>query len=61
VVPRYVHDEDELADVIAYTRLRGDQRLRWRNEQFGYPLSPERLAAIMAGDIEPLPLYPLAD
>jgi hypothetical protein len=61
VVPRYVHDADELVDVIAYTRRRGDQRLCWRNEQFGYPLSPERLAAIMAGDIEPLPLYQLAD
>ena len=33
------------ADTL-YTRLRGDQRLRWRNEQFGYPLTAERLAAI---------------
>ncbi len=60
-VPRYVRDDDDLAGVIAYTRLRGDQRLRWRNEQFGYPLSPARLAAIMAGEIEPLPLYAGAD
>jgi hypothetical protein len=60
-VPDYVRSEDDLAAVVAYTRLRGDQRLRWRNEQFGYPLSAERLAAIMAGDIAPLPLYAVED
>ena len=57
VVPQYVHGEDDLAAVMHYTRLRGDQRLRWRNEQFGYPLSVERLSAIMRGEIAPLPLY----
>ena len=60
-VPRYVHTPADLEGVVHYTRLRGDQRLRWRNEQFNYPLSAERLAAIMAGDIAPLPLYPLDD
>jgi hypothetical protein len=60
-VPRYIQSEDDLSGVIGYTRLRGDQRLRWRNEQFGYPLGSERLAAIMAGEIEPLPLYALDD
>jgi hypothetical protein len=57
VVPQYVHDEADLAAVMHYTRLRGDQRLRWRNEQFGYPLGVERLAAIMRGEIAPLPLF----
>jgi hypothetical protein len=61
VVPQYVHGEDDLAAVMHYTRLRGDQRLRWRNEQFGYPLSAERLAAIMRGEIAPLPLYAVDD
>jgi len=61
VVPEYVHGEDDLAAVMHYTRLRGDQRLRWRNEQFGYPLSAERLAAIMRGEIAPLPLYAVDD
>ena len=31
------------------------------NEQFGYPLSAERLAAIMRGEIAPLPLYAVDD
>jgi hypothetical protein len=61
VVPQYVHGEDDLAAVMHYTRLRGDQRLRWRNEQFGYPLSAKRLAAIIRGEIAPLPLYTVDD
>ena len=60
-VPRYIHGPAELDAVIHYTRLRGDARLRWRNEQFGYPLSDTRLAAIMAGDIAPLPLFASVD
>ena len=60
LVPRYVQSEADLAAVTTYTRRRGDQRLRWRNEQFGYPLAEARLAAIMAGDIEPLPIYATA-
>jgi hypothetical protein len=60
-VPQYIHAPADLDGVIHYTRLRGDARLRWRNEQFGYPLNDARLAAIMAGDIAPLPLFASVD
>lgn len=51
-----VRTPEELEQVKAYTRLRGDQRLRWRNQQFSYPLSEARIREIQAGRIEPLDL-----
>jgi hypothetical protein len=37
--------------------MRGEQRLRWRNEQFGYPLAEQRLQEIIDGRIEPLSIF----
>ncbi|MBI2371880.1 MAG: hypothetical protein HYV08_16895 [Deltaproteobacteria bacterium] len=51
-----VRTPEELEKVKAYTRLRGDQRLRWRNQQFSYPLSDARIREIQAGKIDPLDL-----
>jgi len=53
-------DDDDLAPEALETLLElcGEQmklQIRMRNAQFGHPLPPERLRAIDAGDVDPLP------
>jgi hypothetical protein len=45
-------DWDELGQMVRRMLM---QRILMRNEQFSFPLSPDRLRAIEAGDIEPTP------
>ncbi len=52
-VANYVHTEADLALAKRLLREIMAQHLRVRNEIFGYSLSPERLAAIDRGEIEP--------
>ncbi|HEY7060003.1 MAG TPA: hypothetical protein VII06_00880 [Chloroflexota bacterium] len=52
-VAHYVHGEADLALATRLLREVMAQHLRVRNEIYGYPLSPERLAAIDRGAIEP--------
>jgi len=44
----------EWNEIGAMTKKILAQRIRMRNEQFGYPVPKERIRAIEAGDIEPL-------
>jgi hypothetical protein len=55
----WIRDEADLEAAKRLLREFMAQHLRVRNEIYGYPLSPERLAAIDRGEIEPWPL-PLA-
>jgi hypothetical protein len=55
-VAKYVRSEADLARAAAQLRELMAQHLRVRNEMFAYPLSPERLAAIDRGEIEPWPM-----
>ena len=52
-VAKYVETEADLALATGQLRELMAQHLRVRNEMFAYPLSPERLAAIDRGEIEP--------
>lgn len=51
-VEKFVTTEAQLAEVKAMLRARGRQRLRFRNEQFSYPLPEERLAEIVDGKVD---------
>jgi len=55
-VAKYVQTEADLARAASLLRELMAQHLRVRNEMFAYPLSPERLAAIDRGEIEPWPM-----
>ena len=46
--------EKDLERITAYVRRHGNARVRFRNAQFNYPLSEERMHEIEAGQIEPL-------
>lgn len=52
-----VKTEEDLVQVKKLIRLLGEARLHFRNEEFGYPLSEQRLQEIMAGNIKPLPIF----
>lgn len=53
-LPEVVQGEADWQKVAQIVRAISRQRVRMRNEQFGFPLSEQRLAAIDAGQIEPL-------
>ena len=44
----------EWKEIGAMTKKILAQRIHMRNEQFGFPVSKERIRAIQAGDIEPM-------
>ncbi len=46
--------EEDLEQIKGYVKRHGDARVRFRNVQFNYPLSEERMREIEAGEIEPL-------
>ncbi|MCY4440721.1 MAG: hypothetical protein OXE53_11010 [Deltaproteobacteria bacterium] len=46
--------EEDLERIKGYVKRHGDARVRFRNAQFNYPLSEERMREIEAGEIEPL-------
>ena len=46
--------EEDLERIKGYVKRHGDARVRFRNAQFNYPLSDERMREIEAGEIEPL-------
>ena len=46
--------EEDLERIKGYVKRHGDARVRFRNAQFNYPLSEERMREIEAGGIEPL-------
>lgn len=51
-VNKYVKTEADLESAKEMLRARAEQRLHMRNEQFSFPLSRERLKAIMDGDTD---------
>ena len=46
--------EEDLERIKGYVKRHGDARVRFRNAQFNYPVSEERMREIEAGKIEPL-------
>ena len=46
--------EEDLERIKGYVKRHGDARVRFRNAQFNFPLSEERMRGIEAGEIEPL-------
>jgi hypothetical protein len=52
--------DDQWRQVLEKAEAVGYHRVRMRNEQFGFPLSEERIAQIRAGKIVPY-LPPLPD
>ena len=51
-VDKFITTEEQLEDVKEMLRVRGAQRLRFRNEQFSYPVSEARIAEIADGKID---------
>ena len=51
-VKKYIKTEEDLTNAKDMLRARAIGRLRMRNEQFGSPLSAERLEALMNGDVD---------
>lgn len=46
--------EEDLERIKGYVKRHGDARVRFRNAQFNYPVSEERMREIEAGKIDPL-------
>lgn len=55
-VARLARCDEDWRRAAVMVREVGAQRLLMRNEMFGHPLDPARLAEILAGEIEPWPL-----
>jgi hypothetical protein len=51
-VDKYVKTEGDLDGAKKMLRERAEGRLRMRNEQFGHPLTNQRLTALMDGDVD---------
>lgn len=51
-VESFIATEEQLKEVKELLRVRGSQRLRYRNEQFSYPLTEERIAELAEGNVD---------